>query len=136
MGAVSFKLLVCLPHIYCSPMEKVFHQWTVQNLSATISCHGPTRFQGGRWRRFLGHPEVVVSGSMRILEMSTEYLMHCQGSITFVTMKIYHPRSKPRSPIHCCPSPVAESTLLERSDCECWEDGLVFSDEKKEGSTN
>ena len=74
--------------------------------------------------------------NMRIIEMSTEYLSKSGATITFADKKIYEPRKQTRKQIVCCSSPVAESALFERADCENWDDVLVYPEAswgKKEG---
>jgi len=68
---------------------------------------------------------------MQIIEMSTSYLAQSGAHLAFLDTKCCHVRASPLSPIQCSPCPVAES-LLERADCESWDDVLIFSGEVNE----
>ena len=70
---------------------------------------------------------------MPIIEMSTSYLASSGALLYFPDVDIYHPRTSPRSPIYCCPSPVAESSWFEREDRESWEIRLGLISDVREG---
>jgi hypothetical protein len=73
--------------------------------------------------------------SMPLIEVSTEYFIQSDATITFVserrTPKIEMPES-----FEQCPSPAAECSLLERSDCEDWPDSLVYGEDFVGEGTN
>jgi hypothetical protein len=67
---------------------------------------------------------------MPLIEVSTEYFMRSAATITFLS-KGRTPKAKAHMPVslETCPSPVAECSQLERSDCEDWSDSLLFGED-------
>ena len=66
---------------------------------------------------------------MRIIEMSTDYLAKSGGVIVFFGKTGRQVRAKPSPLIQFCPSPVAESASLDRTDCEYWDELLTMGDD-------
>ena len=71
---------------------------------------------------------------MQLLEVSNEYLIESGAYLYFYDMYNRSPKPKDQWEMgsFCCPSPVAESSLLERSDCENWYDYLVHFLQREE----
>jgi hypothetical protein len=66
---------------------------------------------------------------MRIIEMSTDYIAESGGVLVFFEKGTREVRAKPSTLIHFCPSPIAESGLLDRVDCEDWGEALTMGDD-------
>jgi len=78
-------------------------------------------------------------GPTQILEVSTEYLIESGAYLYFYRRKVRSPKpehqwSTEKGSSFFCPSPVAEISQLERSDCENWADSLVHSGRRQEAS--
>ena len=65
--------------------------------------------------------------SMQIIEMSTEYLAKCGAELTFLSKTSRHVKESSQRSTECCSAPMAESSILERMDCENWDDSLISS---------
>jgi len=70
-------------------------------------------------------------GPSQIIEVTTEYLMESGAFLYFYRRDTRSPKPEHewniKSSSFFCPSPVAESSRLERSDCENWTDDLVHT---------
>jgi hypothetical protein len=73
--------------------------------------------------------------SMPLIEVSTEYFIRSDATITFVSERRTPKVEKPES-FEQCPSPVAECSLLDRSDGEDWPDSLVYGEDFVGEGTN
>jgi len=62
---------------------------------------------------------------MRLVEVSTSYLVELKAAIVTTDRRLLQPRSKTREPVQCSPSRVAESQGFERADYGYWESYLV-----------
>lgn len=75
-------------------------------------------------------------GPCQIIEVTTEYLIQSGAFLYFYASDFRSPKPEQelnfRSSSFYCPSPVAESSRLERSDCENWSDRLIHSVPKQE----
>jgi hypothetical protein len=67
-------------------------------------------------------------GPMQLIEVTTEYFIESGAYLYFYSKEFRSPKPEHQwSSVLFCPSPVAESSRLERSDCENWTDDLVHS---------
>ena len=88
----------------------------------------------GRWHRKVGESPYWLlqnswEGPTQLIEVSTEYFAESAAFLYFFNRD--HRTAKSENELNntqrafFCPSPVAESSGLERSDCEHWRDSLV-----------
>jgi hypothetical protein len=64
--------------------------------------------------------------SMQIIEISTPYIARSGAAFMFYGRSGRSPRPLVNRPVQFCAAPIAESSLLERMDCESWAESLVF----------
>eukprot|EP00797_Seminavis_robusta_P020791 Sro31_g020360.2 (362) ;mRNA; r:100899-102137 len=93
-----------------------------------------TRLVGGK--RYWLIQNSWADGGMQLLEMSTEYLQESGAVLNFFDEIGRHLKTKESLsvPVQLCPSPIAESSQLERSDCGNWGESLLFEVGGKRGS--
>jgi hypothetical protein len=72
---------------------------------------------------------------MQLLEVSDEYLIKSEAYLYFYDKNPRSPKPKYQwtldTPSSFCRSPIAESSQLERSDCENWRNDLVHSAQRQ-----